>query len=159
MELKLQLDNIIRVDRSVRPSYPGWVKMVMHPELENTGPVEYNIFAVERCFHESQKVMSVEHDAGIKIYTHLRDTNMLNTCLGLRDLEEIQKKGIVFFQKHFHGDFCVGWKSIAQDIDGNLSVPYLYGHSNGVGIMWAWMGSSFCLSSPALRFSQVSSKN
>src|SRR3989338_8684179 len=34
------LDFIVRVDRSVMPSYTDWAKKVMNPELKCTGPAE-----------------------------------------------------------------------------------------------------------------------
>jgi hypothetical protein len=45
----------ICVDRSILPRYPDWVKMVMHPGLEATGPDEYDLAAVEPWLHEWQK--------------------------------------------------------------------------------------------------------
>ena len=162
MKNKDKPDNIIRVDHSIRPSYPGWVKMVVHPELENTGPVEYDILKVEwwlierqMYFHKSQKgSASIEHDEGTRIYTYLREMDMLKFCLGLLDLEEIQKKGIAFFGKYFQKNDILhvfGWKSISMDFEGNLCVPFLYGYRS-VDIMWAWMGSTFGLHIPVLRF-------
>ena len=37
---ELVLDTIIRVDRSIRPVYPDWMREVMHPELEAKGLAE-----------------------------------------------------------------------------------------------------------------------
>jgi hypothetical protein len=39
------LDFIIRVDHSVKLTYPDWMKKdgVMHPEFEATGPAEYDL--------------------------------------------------------------------------------------------------------------------
>jgi len=50
------LDTLIRVDRSVHPSYPIWMNGVIHPELELTGPAEYNLKdGVEEWLHDDQK--------------------------------------------------------------------------------------------------------
>src|ERR1700688_2132013 len=103
---KPPLDTIIRVDRSVRPVYPEWVKKVMHPELEGTGPAEYDLAKVEQWFHDEQ---TKDGMVGNRIYEHLKSNNMLDSCLGLRDLEEIQKKGVTFFREPFKGKVVFGW--------------------------------------------------
>src|ERR1700722_11534777 len=46
------LDTIVRVDRSVRPVYPDFVKTVMHPELEKVGPAEYDLATVDLWLHD-----------------------------------------------------------------------------------------------------------
>jgi hypothetical protein len=85
--------------------YPEWVTKVMHPELEGTGPAEYDLAKVEQWFPDEQKrgVM-----VGNRIYEHLKSINMLDSCLGLRDLEEIQKKGVAFFREPFKGKVVFG---------------------------------------------------
>ena len=148
-EPEVEIDSIIRVDRSIRPSYPDWMKEVMHPELENSGPAEYDILAVEQWLHDGQK--DGKWIEGNKIYSHLKETNTLKTCLGLRDLEEIQKKGIAFFRKHFKGKAVFGWAGIVRSRDGDLSVPYLYEGGGKVVLSWYWAGSRWGSSSPALR--------
>ena len=94
-------DTIVRVDRSIRPVYPDWVKTVMHPELEPTGLVEYDLGAVDPWLHDGQKNgRSME---GNELYEYLKEKKMLESCLSLRDGEEIQKKGIAVFRKFFQG--------------------------------------------------------
>lgn len=142
-------DNIIRVDRSVRPAYPDWVNEVMHPGLENIGPAEYDIFAVEQWLHDDQK--NGGYTRCKKIYAYLKDTDMLKTCLGLRDLEEIQKKGVVFFRKYFRSKSVFGWKGVARDRDGILSAPFLYDDGVKVVLRWSWLGLDWDGGNPALR--------
>jgi len=67
------IDSVIRVDRSIRPSYPDWMKEVMHPELESVGPAEYNISAVEQWLDDGQK--DGRYIEGNKIYNHLKETD------------------------------------------------------------------------------------
>jgi len=77
------LDFLVRVDRSVKPSYPDWMKKVMHPELELAGPAEYNLLqGVEEWLHDNQKRGSVE---GNTIYKHLQKGDAFATCLNLQD--------------------------------------------------------------------------
>lgn len=149
-EPELVLDPIIRVDRSIRPSYPDWMKEVMHPELESVGPAEYDISAVEQWLHDGQK--DGKYIEGNKIYYHLKKTDTLKTCLGLRDLEEIQKKGIAFFRKHFKGKAIFGWAGVVRDRSGDLRVPYLCEFDDEVVLLWHWTDYDWCDGNPVLRF-------
>ncbi len=143
------LDPIMRVDRA-RPSYPDWMKNAMHPELESAGPAEYDISAVEQWLHDGQK--GGKYIKGNKIYNHLTKTDTLKTCLGLRDLEEIQKKGIAFFLKHFKGKAVFGWAGIVRDRHDRLFVPYLCEGGDGVVLDWYWTDYGWYGPYPALRF-------
>jgi hypothetical protein len=142
-------DTIIRVDRSVRPVYPEWVKKVMHPELEGTGPAEYDLAKVEQWLHDEQKKGVM---VGNRIYEHLKSNNMLASCLGLRDLEEIQKKGVRCFPKPVKGNAVFGWKSVVLGHGGNLSVPCLVEVGGGVLLDWYWLTHDWSDERPALRF-------
>jgi hypothetical protein len=143
------LDTIIRVDRSVRPVYPEWVKEVMHPELEGTGPAEYDLAKVEQWLHDEQKKGVM---VGNRIYEHLKSNNMLASCLGLRDLEEIQKKGVRCFPKPVKGNAVFGWKSVVLGHGGNLSVPCLVEVGGGVLLDWYWLTHDWSDERPAHRF-------
>ena len=147
---EVEIDPIIRVDRSIRPSYPHWVKMVMHPELEDKGPAEYDISVVEQWLHDGQK--DGKRVKGNEIYDHLKKTDTLKICLGLRDLEEIQKKGITFFRKHFKGKAVFGWAGIVRDSGGHLLVPDLYEDDDEVVLSWYWTDGDWDDYRPALRF-------
>ena len=88
---------------------------------------------------------------GNKIYTHLKKTDTLKTCLGLRDLEEIQKRGIAYFRKHFAGKAVSAWASVVRHRDGNLRVPYLYEDGDKMVLHWRWLGYGWGGNRPALR--------
>lgn len=130
---------IIRVDRSIRPSYPDWVEMVILPKLGNTVPSEYDIAQTKLWLHNGQKYG--QRIVGDQIYIHLKKTRMLKTCLGLRDLEEIQKKGVAFFRKHFAGKAVFGWASVVRHRSGSLHVSYLYEDGYEVILDWIWLGN------------------
>jgi len=134
------IDPVIRVDRSVKPIYPDWVKEVLHPELENIGPAEYDASSIDQWLHDDQK--NGNWTTGNNVYAKLKekDCKLLKTCLGLRDLEEIQKKGITFFRKHFKGKAVLGWASVGENRDGNLFVPYLCEFGDEVVLRWSWLG-------------------
>ncbi len=144
------IDPIIRVDRSIRPSYPDWMKEVMHPELELAGSAEYDISAIAQWLHDGQK--DGKCIEGNKIYDHLKKTDTLKICLGLRDLEEIQKKGIAFFRKYFKDKEVLGWASIVRHHKGGLGVSSLYEHCGNVVLHWRWTGNNWYGSHPALLY-------
>lgn len=143
------LDTIICVDRSVRPVYPDWAKVV-HPELEAVGPDEYDLAKVELYLHDDQK--DGKSMKGTKLYDHLKDTDSLKNCLGLHDAPEIKKKGIKVFRKLFGNKTVFCWKSVVRDRDGNLDVPCVYGDSNGVVVYWRWLDDGWHGDYPAARF-------
>ena len=146
------LDFIVRVDRSVKPSYPDWMKKLMHPELELAGPAEYNLQdGVEQWLHDDQKRGSVQ---GNTIYKHLQKGDALATCLNLQDGLAIQQKGIAVFRKLFSGKAVFLWGSVVQFRNGGLRVPCLCGDGDRVGLLWGWLGYGWDSVSPALRFSK-----
>jgi hypothetical protein len=146
------LDFLVRVDRSVKPSYPDWMKKLMHPELELAGPAEYNLQdGVEQWLHDDQKRGSV---VGNTIYKHLQKGDNLANCLNLQDGLAIQAKGIAVFRKLFAGKAVFLWGSVVQNRNGDLGVPYLYDYGGEVGLNWYWLDYNWNSFIPALRFSK-----
>lgn len=143
------LDLLVRVDRSVKPSYPDWLKKLMHPELERKGPAEYNLQEVELWLHDSQKNGVV---SGNDIYKCLKKTKALGSCLNLQDGLAIQKKGIAVFRKLFSGKAVFLWGSVVQFQGGGLRVPYLCGNGGEVVVRWRWLDLDWIAGDPALRF-------
>lgn len=144
------LNTLIRVDRSIRPIYPDLVKTVMHPELELTGPAEYDLSIIDSWLHDVQKNGYPMEDN--KIYEYLKEQKLLESCLSLRDGEEIQKKGLAVFRKFFGGNDAFLWKSVARDRFGDLCVPYLYGRHRKVVVIWHYLGDRLGDFDSALRF-------
>jgi hypothetical protein len=70
----------------------------------------------------------------------------------LRDLEEIQKKGVPHFRKHFKGRTLFGWKSVVRDDYLSLDVPCLVEDGGKVVLDWVWLDSGLVSTNPALRF-------
>lgn len=147
------LDTIIRVDRSIRPVYPDWARVVMHPELEVVGPAEYDLTKVELWLHDDQK--NGKWMGGVHIYEYLKETDGLKNCLGLHDAVEIQKKGIALFRKLFGHKVVFCWKSVVRDRDGSLNVPYVGGRGGNVMVDWGWLGSDWDGNHPAARFASI----
>ena len=143
------LDFIVRVDRSVKPSYPDWFKKLEHPELELAGPAEYDLNTVSQWLHDDQKNGSVQ---GNTIYKHLQKGDALATCLNLQDGLAIQQKGIAVFRKLFAGKAVFLWGSVVQSRHGDLSVPYLFEDGGKVVVYWYWLDLYWGSFNPALRF-------
>lgn len=146
-------DSIIHVDRSIRPVYPDWAKVVMHPELEAVGPAEYDLATVELWLHDEQK--SGKWMKGEALYRYLKETESLKNCLGLHDAVEIQKKGIALFRKLFGGKAVFCWKSVVRNRFGYLHVPYVCGGGGEVVLYWDWLGSGWSAYGPAARFASI----
>ena len=144
------LDFLVRVDRSVKPSYPDWMKKLEHPELECSGPAEYDLqTGVYEWFHDNQKTGVV---SGNTIHKKIQRDNTLGSCLNLQDGLAIQAKGIAVFRKLFAGKAVFLWGSVVQFRDGRLNVPFLCEHGDGVVVFWSWLGYNFGSDVPALRF-------
>jgi hypothetical protein len=143
------LDSIVRVDRTIRPTYPDWKKKVLFPKLENFGPSEFDAAKLELWIHKGQK--NGGRVKGQIIFEYLKKEKMLGNCLGLRDLEEIKKKRIDFFRKYFRDKAIFGWKSVVQGRGGDLSVPYLYDGGYEVVLDWYWLEYGWSGNCPGLR--------
>lgn len=146
------LDFLVRVDRSVKPSYPDWFKKLENPELECSGPAEYDLqTGVEQWFHDDQKGGVV---SGNTIYYRLKKGNTLGSCFNLQDGLAIQQKGIAVFRKLFADKAVFLWGSVVQDRGGDLRVPCLCEDGVEVVVDWRWLGDYWLSSHPALRFSK-----
>lgn len=146
------VNTLIRVNRDVKPtSYPRWLKQVMHPELENQGPVEYDLSKVELWTHERQG--SVKWISGSEIYAHLKenDNELLKSCLTLRDGEEIIRNGAQAFLESFPKKALFLWGSVVEETGGNLCVPCLCVGETPVVIAWVKLSARFRSDSPAGR--------
>jgi hypothetical protein len=152
-EPEVVIDPIIGVDRSVRPSYPDWVATVMHPELEDAGPSVYDVTKTEQWLHDDQKT---DVTTGSEIYAQLKNTGDLKNHATLRDLEEIQKKGIIFFRKYFAGKAVFAWGSVVRNRRGNLDVPYLCEGGDEVVLNWGWLSLVWRGVDPGLRHASSS---
>jgi hypothetical protein len=149
-----EYDPIVVVDRSVIPVYPDWVKERLYPELEKTGPDTLDASKLELWLHPKQVNGVAE---GNEIHDFLKKNNLLSGCLGLADLLAIQKRGVVFFRKHFAGKVVFGWQSVVRNRYGDLNVPCLLDLEGGVIVYWRWLGYHWFSFIPALRLASQSS--
>ncbi len=146
---EISTNPIIHIDRTIHPTYPEWFKGLVKPELELAGPPEFDVSKFELWLHPDQVKGVAKGDV---IFEYLKQNQMLESCLNLRDLEEIQKQGSDFFRRYFQSKAVFAWKSVARDRLGNLDVPYLFGSGGLVVVDWHWLGSGWGAGDPALRF-------
>lgn len=146
------LNTIIRVNRSVRPTYPDFMEKVIHLELECTGPAEYDLAtAVSLWLHDGQKGSSTTK--GKVIYDHLKGHHMLRSCLSLQDALEIREKGVTVFRKVFGDNDVNFWKSVVRILDYHqLFVPCLCVFGDEVKLSWNDLDDEWRHDMPAVRF-------
>ena len=137
-KLEPSLDFAVRVDRSVKPKYPDWVKKgkLWHPELECFRPAEYNLRTVKPWLHDDQKYGWVLVSF---LLNKFKESNASVSCLSLQDGFAIQQKGLAVFRKLFAGKAVFLWGSIAQDINGDLYSPCLFERGDEVMMNWSWL--------------------
>ncbi|MBU0612431.1 hypothetical protein KKB10_00285 [Patescibacteria group bacterium] len=149
---EIPVTTIVHIDRSIKPTYPDFVKKVMHPGLESAGLVEYDIAtAISLWLHDNQKKGIV---TGQVIYNHLKKNNMLGSCGNLQDALAIQKLGVASFQKAFGNIVVYFWKSVVQRRNGSLDVPCLCVRGGGVVLYWNWLDDVWHGGEPAVRFAK-----
>ncbi len=150
-KVKASPNTIIRVNRSVRPAYPDWVDKVMDPELESTGPAEYDLVtSLTLWLHEGQKGGAV---TGTVIYDYLKKHDMLTSCLSLQDALEIQKRGVTVFRQVFGNNVVYFWKSVVRRRGGrHLGVPSLCVRGGQVVLRCRWLDFDWRDGGPAVRF-------
>lgn len=115
----------LKVNRNYSPRYPNfhWMKKVIHPELDLVGPTEFSINDFELLVHAN---LSLNGELKCQVvYDQLIDQDILIRSLGLAELLEIKRKGEDFFRKNWRGKSLLGWKSVIEDNDGILYIPYL----------------------------------
>ncbi len=143
----------IKVNRKNKPEYPSWVKEVLNPELESTGPAEFDAAKVDLWLHEGQKNGGLIK--GKVIYDHLLKEKMLGGCLNLQDLLAIKEKGIEFYRKHFSGKYLFGWKSVVRNDGRSLDCPYLDERGDEVVLYWRWLEDVWLGRDPAGRLAST----
>jgi len=119
-----KIDSVLHVDRTAAPPRPDWMKAPLHPELELTGPAEYDLKSnMDISFIKGQ---GDDKFTGLDAYEHIKAENLLEGCLGLADGLAIQDRGPKAFSKFFEAkDSAVValWKGVFKDDDGKLYVP------------------------------------
>lgn len=124
---------IVRVDRSIVPTYPegSWEGASLTPELNLTGPAEFDLATLESCLSGNETKI-----AGT-VYQQLKDEKQLERCLNLQDLLAIQRLGRDTVHQYFGDGLICGWKSaILSDGMRLQRVPCLYVDGDNLGFAW-----------------------
>lgn len=128
------IDPIIRLDRSSEFVYPDSMHELVHPALEHTGPAEYDATKLRQVLFPEQYSHALAPQV---VYERLEKTGELGTCLGMRDLNAIQRKGLTFFRQNWEGKYIFGWRSIVRvAVIGCLIVPCLYEYKKRLVLQW-----------------------
>ena len=145
------VEELVTADHKIPPTLPTWFKEWEYPDLNKVGDYKsvFSAESLERWRHDDQKTGVV---TGKFLHKHMLEADLIKGSLSLWELEEIQKKGIAYFRKHFKGLAVFAWASVAADVDGGRCVPSLVDDGGGVILKWRWLGSSWSASNPALRF-------
>lgn len=98
---------IIHVDRAAPPTYPDWPHKIMYPELQDTGPADFDVGKLDPWWPERP----VKGDI---FYDRLRAAGTLGSFLNVQDLSAIQARGLDFFREHWKNKLLVAWKSVIQ---------------------------------------------
>ncbi len=129
----VELDFLVSVDRSVKPTYPTWWFLggLKNPELECVGPAKYDLRRLKRhtCPRPEQGML-----LGQGVYDYLVRADVLPACLNLQDGFAIQKKGPAVFRSLFKGRSLDLWGSVWVDNAGKLFVPALYDAGGKIGL-------------------------
>jgi hypothetical protein len=119
-----KIDPVLHVDRTIHPVYPEWMKPPLHPELELTGPAEYDLKTnMDISFIAGQGNGTF---TGLDAYEHLKSNNLLDGCLGLADGYAIRERGAKAFSKFFEAKESAAvtlWTAVFMDDDGKLYAP------------------------------------
>lgn len=136
-----RVETTVYVDRSVDPSYPGWVEKIMDPDLQRTGPAKYDLMGLLPWFRDKQKrdTTKKKHMLTVQtVYYCLKEYNLLPLCLGFHDALAIQKLGATVFWKAFGNNTTVRfWRAVVRNrITGHLCVLGLYAFRDEVDFVW-----------------------
>lgn len=144
------LNTIIRVNRAERPRYfdgvGGEGLRVMHPELESTGPAEYDLANLQVVPHGSDGSLTVDgvyntvkNRKGVLGLVGFRDTSAmgLSGCLGVADGRAILEKGIEVFDAFFPGKVLWLLRSIVEH-HGVLMAPCIFRTSESARLAIDW---------------------
>ncbi len=130
-----KIDSVLHVDRTVAPPHPEWMKAPLHPDLELTGPAEYDLKSnIAISFLPGQ---GDDKFTGLDAYEHLKSNNLLDGCLGLADGLALRERGIKAYTKFFEAkesSVVALWKAVFTDDDGKLCVPLAMPVLNKVAI-------------------------
>jgi len=116
------------------PAYPVWVTGAVHPRMTMPGPADFDPARLKLWRPPRGKPRHIR--TGDWVYRQLKRAELLERCLGLRELVEIKQHGVRHYRKHFGSRTVFAWRSVVRDRLGFLYVPYLFEFGDGVEVHW-----------------------
>jgi hypothetical protein len=148
-----KIDSVLHVDRTVPPVHPEWMKTPLHPELELTGPAEYDLkSSMDISFLPGQGDGKF---TGLDAYEHLKSNNLLDGCLGIADGFAIRERGVKAYSKFFEAKesaVVALWAAVFTDEDGKLCVPLSMAVLSKVAIVKGDLSIPWTKNRPLVRF-------
>jgi hypothetical protein len=128
--------------------FPKWVTSELVPERKTSDSALIRPSELERWHPPSGKKRRME--TGADVYRKIKKARLLACCLDLRELMQIERKGIRFYRKYFGRRAVFGWRSAVRDRLGFRYVPYLFEFGDGVYVHWylfdfAWKATTVWL--------------
>jgi hypothetical protein len=143
--------SIVHVNRTAPPEYPKLVLAPVDKSLDLTGPSDYDLDSGDIFLGYEADPKNITGDV---IYARLKESKLIESCLGLADALAIQAKGAGFFRDFFGNQNIFFWKSVAWFPDGSKAVPYLFENKGTVYVNWRKLDSKWDGHSPSLHVSQ-----
>jgi hypothetical protein len=138
--VNVPLNFTVRVDRSIQPTFPNNLTTALDPELDCSGPAEFDLSEVVA----RQPRRDGTREKIRRVYERIKFAGRLVEYLNLADL--------VVVRDVYHREFCrlspderlYGWKSGRRGEFGRPHVPYIYKRPSGIVVLeWAWMDDPF----------------
>jgi hypothetical protein len=116
---------MITVDRKKEFEKPESYVSAADPELQNAGPLSYDLAALELWSHSKQK-RSKGRVSGVEVYKYLEKEDLLKRCLTALDGEVIAKTvSVSDFLRIFGNSGVPLWGTVVELEGRKLRVSYL----------------------------------
>lgn len=147
------VDTVVHVSCIARPEYPSWMGRVIHPELQNTGPSQYDLRTDVTPWRHDRQKDGKDLPSGEVVYDYLEKRDEIDSCLGLVDRAEIKKMGAQVFCEIFGDEALLFFpRSMVEDRSEISHVPFLFVFNNEVRDGWYWLGGYWQARYLTLRF-------
>ena len=107
-------------------------RLCCYPEFSCIGPSEYHLGQISLLSQDIDLDVRRRADT---CFEYLEKHGLLGSCLGLSDLEAIQRLGKIPFKRRFPSHLA-GWKSVATNKYGFKFLPGLMEVRDGVELYW-----------------------
>ena len=128
--------------------FPEWATGTLLPERKEKRSTPIRLDELELWHPRSSKKGAME--TGAEVYRRITKARLIERCLSLREVIQIQRRGLRSYRKYFGGRAVFGWRSAVRDRLGFRYVPYLFEFGDGVYVHWylfdfAWRATTVWL--------------